>query len=59
MDLELFSTAYDVPRGHRLAVVVDTVDPLYAEYNPDGARLEFTSPAHDPSRLTVPTGGGR
>ncbi|WP_432108152.1 alpha/beta fold hydrolase [Streptomyces sp. AA1529] len=59
VDLELFSTAYDVPRGHRLAVVVDTVDPLYAEYNPDGARLEFTSPAHDPSRLTVPTGSGR
>ncbi|MEU4966606.1 CocE/NonD family hydrolase [Streptomyces smyrnaeus] len=58
VDLELFSTSYDVPAGHRLAVVVDTVDPLYAEYNPDGARLEFTSPKDDPSRVTVPTRHG-
>ncbi|MEU2604156.1 alpha/beta fold hydrolase [Streptomyces albus] len=55
VDLDLFSTAYDVPAGHRLALVVDTADPLYAEYNPDGARLTFSSPAQDPSRLTVPT----
>ncbi|MBO8185330.1 CocE/NonD family hydrolase [Streptomyces spirodelae] len=55
VDLELFSTAYDVPRGHRLAVVIDTVDPLYAEYNPDGAHLSFSSPKGDPSLVTVPT----
>lgn len=52
--LDLFSTAYDVPKGHRLAVVLDTVDPLYAEHNPDGAELTFSSPANDPSRVTVP-----
>jgi len=54
VDLELFSTAYDVPAGHRLALVVDTVDPLYIEHNPTGAQLTFSSPAADPSYLSVP-----
>ncbi|MEU4894443.1 alpha/beta fold hydrolase [Streptomyces sp. NPDC044780] len=57
VDLELFSTAYDVPAGHRLALVVDTVDPLYIEHNPDGAHLTFSSPDADPSYLTVPVRG--
>lgn len=52
--LESHSTAYDVPAGHRLAVVVDTGDPLYIEHNPAGARLTFSSPAADPSYLLVP-----
>ncbi|GAA4874037.1 alpha/beta fold hydrolase [Saccharopolyspora cebuensis] len=56
VDLELFSTAYDVPAGHRLVLAVDTVDPLYAEHNPHGADLTFTSPADDPSHLSVPLG---
>lgn len=54
VDLELFSTAYDVPAGHRLALVVDTVDPLYIEHNPTGAQLTFSSPAADPSYVSVP-----
>ncbi|MET9955917.1 alpha/beta fold hydrolase [Streptomyces sp. NPDC006339] len=54
VDLELFSTAYDVPAGHRLALVVDTVDPLYIEHNPTGAQLTFSSPASDPSYVSVP-----
>ncbi|WP_411072619.1 alpha/beta fold hydrolase [Streptomyces sp. cmx-4-25] len=54
VDLELFSTAYDVPAGHRLALVVDTVDPLYIEHNPTGAQLTFSSPATDPSYVSVP-----
>ncbi|MFD9496045.1 alpha/beta fold hydrolase [Streptomyces sp. NPDC060005] len=54
VDLELFSTAYDVPAGHRLALVVDTVDPLCIEHNPSGAQLTFSSPEHDPSYVTVP-----
>ncbi|MFD7433018.1 alpha/beta fold hydrolase [Streptomyces sp. NPDC059861] len=54
VDLELFSTAYDVPKGHRLALVVDTVDPLYIEHNPSGARLTFSSPANDPSYVSIP-----
>ncbi|AJC55157.1 alpha/beta fold hydrolase [Streptomyces sp. 769] len=54
VDLDLFATAYDVPAGHRLAVVVDTVDPLYIAQNPAGARLTFSSPADDPSYVSVP-----
>ncbi|MGW2558731.1 alpha/beta fold hydrolase [Streptomyces sp. NPDC001514] len=54
VDLELFSTAYDVPAGHRLALVVDTVDPLYIEHNPSGAQLTFSSPTADPSYVSVP-----
>ncbi|MEU0071808.1 alpha/beta fold hydrolase [Streptomyces sp. NPDC006332] len=54
VDLELFSTAYDVPAGHRLALVVDTVDPLYIEHNPSGAQLTFSSPVNDPSYVSIP-----
>ncbi|MFF4359075.1 CocE/NonD family hydrolase [Streptomyces sp. NPDC001604] len=54
LDLDLFSTAYDVPAGHRLALVVDTVDPLYIEHNPSGAQLTFSSPADDPSYVSIP-----
>ncbi|MGW0560590.1 CocE/NonD family hydrolase [Streptomyces sp. NPDC003016] len=54
VDLELFSTAYDVPAGHRLALVIDTVDPLYIEHNPTGSQLTFSSPESDPSYVSVP-----
>ncbi|GAA2386077.1 CocE/NonD family hydrolase [Streptomyces glaucosporus] len=54
VDLELFSTAYDVPAGHRLALVIDTVDPLYAEHNPAGAKLAFSSPEKRPSYVEIP-----
>ncbi|MFE7170496.1 CocE/NonD family hydrolase [Streptomyces sp. NPDC057616] len=54
LDLDLYSTAYDVPAGHRLALVVDTVDPLYIEHNPSGAQLTFSSPADDPSYVSIP-----
>ncbi|WP_433340216.1 alpha/beta fold hydrolase [Streptomyces sp. CA-253872] len=54
VDLDLYSTAYDVPAGHKLALVVDTVDPLYIEHNPLGAELAFSSPANDPSYVSVP-----
>ncbi|MFF3328232.1 CocE/NonD family hydrolase [Streptomyces sp. NPDC002888] len=54
LGLELNSTAYDVPAGHRLALVVDTVDPLYIEHNPSGAQLTFSSPANDPSYVSIP-----
>jgi predicted acyl esterase len=33
VDVGLFATAYDVPAGHSLTLVVDTVDPLYFEEN--------------------------
>ncbi|MDF9816447.1 CocE/NonD family hydrolase [Streptomyces sp. SPB162] len=54
IDLDLLSTAYDVPAGHRLALVVDTVDPLYIEQNPAFATVTVSSPSADPSWLSVP-----
>lgn len=56
VDLELFSTAYDVPKGHHLALVLDTVDPLYITHNPLLSTITFSSPAADPSTLSVPVG---
>ncbi|GAA2789083.1 CocE/NonD family hydrolase [Kitasatospora paracochleata] len=53
-DFRLQATAYDVPAGHRLALVVDTVDPLYITHNPAFAGLTFGSPAGDPSWISVP-----
>ncbi|MFI7541997.1 CocE/NonD family hydrolase [Actinoplanes sp. NPDC049599] len=38
VDLSLPATAFDLPAGHSLTLVVDTVDPLYYEENaPDGS----------------------
>lgn len=53
-DFALQATAYDVPAGHRLALVVDTVDPLYITHNAAGTTLGFDSPAADPSWISVP-----
>ena len=37
VDVAMPATAYDVPAGHALALVVDTVDPLYFDENaPNG-----------------------
>ncbi|MCC3771963.1 CocE/NonD family hydrolase [Streptomyces sp. UNOC14_S4] len=52
VSLDLFATAYDVPAGHRLALVVDSVDPLYISHNPAGGRLAFSSP-----ELSLPVRG--
>jgi putative CocE/NonD family hydrolase len=54
LDLSLFATAYDLPAGHRLALVLDTKDPMYGSDTALGSRLSFSSPANDPSQLTVP-----
>ncbi|MER5429432.1 hypothetical protein [Streptomyces sp. NPDC002588] len=32
----------------------DTADPLRIEHNPSGARLTFSSPANDPSCVSLP-----
>lgn len=49
--LALPATAWDLPVGHRLAVVFDTVDHRYASDNPVGGRLSIDTSA---TRLTVP-----
>ncbi|MFD7418523.1 CocE/NonD family hydrolase C-terminal non-catalytic domain-containing protein, partial [Kitasatospora purpeofusca] len=48
VDLELYSTAYDVPAGHRLALVIDTVDPLVKDQNPNRAHPTDADPRPDP-----------
>jgi predicted acyl esterase len=42
LDLTFQATAYDVPAGHRLALVLDTADPLYLDANPSGATVTVT-----------------
>ncbi|MER8182084.1 CocE/NonD family hydrolase [Kitasatospora sp. NPDC094015] len=53
-DFPLQATAYDVPAGHRLALVVDTVDPLYITHNPAFSTLTFGSPTTDRSWISIP-----
>jgi hypothetical protein len=39
VDVALSATAYDVPAGHALTLVVDTVDPLYYDANAAGGSV--------------------
>ncbi|GAA4942881.1 CocE/NonD family hydrolase C-terminal non-catalytic domain-containing protein [Actinoplanes utahensis] len=39
VDLRLPATAYDLPAGHSLTLVVDTVDPLYYDENRSGESI--------------------
>lgn len=39
IDLALPATAWNVPAGHRLALVLDTEDPLYLDANPYGSAI--------------------
>src|SRR5262249_1452644 len=52
LDVQLSATAYDVPAGHRLALVVDTADPLYLDANPPAAAITVDGPSY----LDVPLG---
>lgn len=54
IDLRLEATGWDVPAGHRLALVVGTVDLRYAGVTPPGSRAVFSSPVYSPSTLSVP-----
>ncbi|KPC62066.1 CocE/NonD family hydrolase [Streptomyces chattanoogensis] len=55
-DIRLQAAAYDVPKGHRLMLVVDTKDPLYGDANGAGGTITVSSPKSRPSYLDVPTG---
>jgi predicted acyl esterase len=54
LDVALFATAYDLPAGHRLALVLGTKDPAYGGSTPLGSDVSFSSPQGDPSRLVLP-----
>ncbi|MFD8783620.1 CocE/NonD family hydrolase [Kitasatospora sp. NPDC059599] len=54
LDVPLFATAYDLPAGHRLALVLGTRDALYGGETPLGSRVTFGSTKADPAGLTLP-----
>lgn len=58
LDLRLEPTLWTVPAGHHLTLVVDTTDARYTSTSKLGGTVTFSSPAGDPSRLTVPTAAG-
>ncbi|MET8148561.1 CocE/NonD family hydrolase [Actinoplanes sp. NPDC049668] len=43
IDLDLSATAYDLPAGHSLTLVVDTVDPLYYDENAAGGSVTIAA----------------
>lgn len=54
LDLRLEATSWDIPAGRRLVLVVDTEDPRYASASRLGGTLGFSSPAANPSTLSLP-----
>ena len=54
IDTDFPSTAYDVPAGNRLSLVVDTVDPLYADQGALFTSVRFSSPLSAPSYVSLP-----
>lgn len=52
--MEIVATAYNVPKGHKLALVIDTKDLLYAPKSRDDFKLDFIFKAKSPSVLEVP-----
>lgn len=44
VDTDFTATAYTVPAGHRVALVIDSADPLYRQHNPSGAHVTFMDP---------------
>ncbi|TDD49510.1 X-Pro dipeptidyl-peptidase [Kribbella antibiotica] len=54
IDLRMESTSWEVPAGHHLVLVVDTVDPRYLGRSSVGSTVKFSSPANGPATLTVP-----
>lgn len=51
LDAALPATAYDVPAGHSLALVLDTADPLYLDANRPATPITVA----EPSWLDIPT----
>lgn len=56
VDIRFNPAVHDIPAGHHIAVVVDTVDPLFRSESRLGSTVTFTSPAADPSYLDIPLG---
>lgn len=53
---ELQAAGYDLPAGHRLALVVNSRDRLYSSASVEGSTTTISSPDADPSYLDLPLG---
>ncbi|MBP2406515.1 CocE/NonD family hydrolase [Streptomyces syringium] len=53
-DFRLRPRAYDLPAGHRIALVVGTTDSRYLSRNPPLSRLSLSSTRASPSWVTLP-----
>jgi predicted acyl esterase len=56
VDITLGPVVHDVPTGHHLALVVDTVDPLYRDATRPGSTVAFSATAADESYVDLPLG---
>jgi putative CocE/NonD family hydrolase len=56
ISFDLKPISWTVPSGHHLSLVITTADPRYAAPAGAGQTVTFSSPAADPSALTIPTG---
>ncbi|MDX5300050.1 MAG: CocE/NonD family hydrolase, partial [Gammaproteobacteria bacterium] len=54
LDIHLVATAYDVPKGNRLVLVVDTQDPLYKKVSNGTLRVDVDFSKERASVLEVP-----
>ncbi|MFG1905112.1 CocE/NonD family hydrolase [Kribbella sp. NPDC048928] len=54
IDVQLEATSWEVPAGHHLVLIVDTVDPRYLGRSVVGSTVTFSSPAGDPAWVSVP-----
>ncbi|MFK0179038.1 CocE/NonD family hydrolase [Streptomyces xanthochromogenes] len=56
VDIALQVTGYDVKAGHRLMLVLESVDPFYGPAAETPGTITVTSPDEDPSYLEIPLG---
>jgi hypothetical protein len=54
VDTAFPATAYDVPSGNRLSLVIDTVDLLYTDQAPLFTSVKLSSPSSNPSYVSLP-----
>lgn len=52
--IDLQPVAWTIPNGHRVVLVLDTVDPRYAGLNAEGARITVSATDASPASLSIP-----
>jgi predicted acyl esterase len=51
---QLLTTAYNIPAGDSVGVVIGTKDPLFLDTDQSGSTLTFSGPAGSPATLSLP-----